>query len=73
MYDELFINFGKNVGANIFDQNRAYVALGYKVPILGRLEVGYMHQPLFKSDGIGVENNHTIMIGLMTNTSASKK
>lgn len=34
------VNFGEKVGLNLFDQNRAYVALGYKVPKLGRLEVG---------------------------------
>lgn len=63
-YDEAFINFGKNVGLNVFDQNRAYAALGYKLKGLGRLEVGYMLQRLFKADGVKTENNHTLMVGL---------
>lgn len=64
--DEAFINFGKNVGKNIFDQNRFYAGLGYKVPSVGRLELGYMEHTLFKSDGIKVENNHTLQIGLFS-------
>jgi hypothetical protein len=64
VYEEPFISFGKNVRVNIFDQNRAYIALGYKLPKVGRLEVGYLNQKVFKADGIHVENNHTLQIGL---------
>ncbi|MFZ4545327.1 MAG: DUF2490 domain-containing protein, partial [Saprospiraceae bacterium] len=63
-YDEFFINFGKNVKYNIFDQNRAYVALGYKIPKVGRLELGYLNQMLMKPDGIKIENNHTLAVTL---------
>jgi len=63
-YDELFINFGKNVALNIFDQNRAYLAIGYKIPKLGRLEIGYLNQLIVKSNGIQVENNHTLQLGI---------
>ncbi len=65
-YDEVMISFGKNVGMNIFDQNRAYAALGYKVPKLGRVELGYMNQQLMKSDGIKIENNHTLQMALFS-------
>jgi MFS superfamily sulfate permease-like transporter len=63
-YDELLINFGKNVAANLFDQNRAYIALGYKIPHIGRLETGYLYQAIQKSDGVKIENNHTFQLGL---------
>lgn len=63
-YHELMLNFGRTVGFNVFDQNRAYLAIGYKLPLLGRLEVGYLHQHILKGDGIKVENNHTLQIGL---------
>lgn len=66
VYDEFFVNFGKHVTANIFDQNRAYLALGYKIPKVGRLELGYMNQLLFKFDGIKVENNHTLQLGILS-------
>ena len=67
LYDELFVNFGKKVGMNLFDQNRLYAAIGYKIPKVGRLEVGYMLQTLVKSDGIKIEDNHTLQVGLSAN------
>jgi Protein of unknown function (DUF2490) len=72
-YDEMLVNFGDNVAANTFDQNRAYIALGYKVPKLGRLEVGYMLQTIFKSDGIKVERNRTLQVGLTSTLDFYKK
>ena len=72
-YDELFVNFGKNVALNIFDQNRIYIALGYKIPKIGRLEIGYLNQRIIKSDGIKVENNRTLQVGLVSNIDFYKK
>jgi hypothetical protein len=66
-YDEVLVSFGKNVQNNLFDQNRAYIALGYRLPKVGRLELGYMNQLLLKSDGVRLENNHTLMVGLSSN------
>jgi hypothetical protein len=66
-YDEFFISFGKNVELNVFDQNRAYIALGYKIPKVGRLEIGYLNQLIFKSDGIKVERNNTLQVALISN------
>ncbi len=43
-YDELFVGFGKNVGENIFDQNRIGVVLGYKFNEAVKLELGYLNQ-----------------------------
>jgi Protein of unknown function (DUF2490) len=72
-YEEVFINFGSNVQANIFDQNRAYAALGYKFPKWGKLEIGYMNQLLLKSDGIKIENNQTFQIGFSSTLDFYKK
>lgn len=58
--DEVFFNFGKNVDRNMFDQNRAYVALGRDVGHQTRLEVGFMEQTLQRRGGQVFENNHTI-------------
>ena len=44
VYDELMIGFGKNVGENIFDQNRIGVLVGYKFNNLVRVEGGYLNQ-----------------------------
>jgi hypothetical protein len=67
IYNEVFVNFGKNVGLNIFDQNRAYIAIGYKYPRLGRIEVGLMDQIIVKADGKRIENNPTLQVGLTSN------
>ncbi|MBL7755230.1 MAG: DUF2490 domain-containing protein [Chitinophagaceae bacterium] len=64
LYDEVMLNFGKNIAANFFDQNRLYLALGYKIPKWGRLELGYLEQTIFKPDGIKIENNRTLQLGL---------
>lgn len=46
LYDELFIGFGKNVNANIFDQNRLGALLGYRFNKYIRIEAGYLNQIL---------------------------
>lgn len=44
--DELFIGAGKNLGINIFDQNRIFLMLGYKMNKKVSLEGGYFNQTL---------------------------
>jgi len=66
VYDEILINFGGNVAANVFDQNRAYIALGKTVSPSMRLEVGYMNQLLQQRNGRIFENNHTLMVSVFS-------
>ena len=69
-YDELMVNFGKEVAYNVFDQNRLYAALGITITPALKLELGYLYQLLMLrslSEGKNrVENNHTIQIGLFS-------
>jgi hypothetical protein len=51
IFDEVFINAGKNVGNNIFDQNRFLTSLGYKVAPDVRIELGYLNQLAFQNIG----------------------
>lgn len=44
--DEIFIGAGKNLGANIFDQNRIFLLAGYKHNKNISLEAGYINQNL---------------------------
>ena len=73
LYDELFINFGKEVGYNIFDQNRLYGAIGYTISPVLKLELGYLYQvvQLRTLDATSlrkrIENNHTFQVGLFSN------
>jgi len=43
-FDEVFLNFGRNVGANSFNQNRVAVGLGYHFNRDFRLELQYINQ-----------------------------
>lgn len=56
--DELFIGAGKNLGVNIFDQNRIFLLAGYKFNKNISLETGYINQTLQQGRKI---NNSTIM------------
>jgi hypothetical protein len=56
--DELFIGAGKNLGTNIFDQNRIFLLLGYKLNKKISIEAGYFNQTLQQGRRI---NNNTII------------
>jgi len=56
--DEIFIGAGKKLGTNIFDQNRIFLLLGYKLNKKISIETGYMNQTLQQGRRI---NNSTIM------------
>lgn len=44
VYDEVLLGFGKNVGENVFDQNRFGLLLGYRFSPKVRLEGGFLSQ-----------------------------
>lgn len=44
--DEVFIGWGKNIGANVFDQNRIGLFAGCRISPLLKLEAGYINQVL---------------------------
>ena len=46
LYDEIFVGFGENVNANVFDQNRIGIQLGYRFNKNVRIEGGYLNQIL---------------------------
>lgn len=77
-YDEVFLGFGRNVNRNLFDQNRAYLALGYKISPQASLEAGYLNQrvqqrnPLPTGESV-LENNHTLQLGLTYNVDFRRK
>ncbi len=66
-YDEVFINFGKSSKLNLLDQNRIYWALGFQFSLNSNVQLGYLNQIVVKSDGVRIENNHTLMVSLMHN------
>jgi hypothetical protein len=70
-YDEFFLNFGKEVAYNLFDQNRAYAAIGLTANQYLKIEVGYLYQivqlrslDLSATPKNKMESNHTLQAGL---------
>ena len=68
LYDEVFIGFGKNVNANVFDQNRLGLLLGYRFSKQFRLEAGYLYQTLQYGRQINGQNVFQNNSGLIINT-----
>jgi hypothetical protein len=62
--DEIFINFGKNIIANVFDQNRVTVTLGRNFSGATRVEVGMTEQTLQQRGGQVFEHNHIMLIAV---------
>jgi len=68
VYNEVMIGFGKNVAANIFDQNRIGILLGYRFNKNLRIEAGYLNQTLQFGRLINGRNVFQSNNGLMVNT-----
>ena len=77
LYDEIFIGFGENVNANIFDQNRIGVLLGYRFNKNVRIEGGYLNQTVQFGRQISgqnvFQNNNGIIINANFNIELNKK
>lgn len=76
-YDEIFIGFGSNVNANVFDQNRIGALVGYRFNKQIRIEAGYLNQIIQFGrliDGKNIfQNNHGLIINCNFNFDFSKK
>ena len=71
VYDEIFINFGKKVAYNIFDQNRWAANVGIKFNKNVSLELGYLLQTLQQRNLLATnqsvfEQNNTLTTVLVT-------
>ncbi|WP_019987957.1 DUF2490 domain-containing protein [Rudanella lutea] len=76
-FDEVFIGFGRNVGQNIFNQNRLSAGLGYQVSDALQIELNFLNQvlqhadldpvsgrPVFEiNNGFRLNLNHTLDFG----------
>jgi hypothetical protein len=68
VYDEVFVGFGEYVNANVFDQNRIGVLLGYRFNKTFRLEGGYLNQTLQYGRLINGKNGFQNNNGLIVNS-----
>jgi hypothetical protein len=71
LLDEVFVGFGKNVGANVFDQNRLAVLLGYKVNKNVKIEAGYLSQILQQGKRVNDKSVFQYNSGFMLTTHLS--
>ena len=67
VYDEVLVGFGENVNANIFDQNRIGILLGYRFSKTLRIEGGYLNQTLQFGRLINSQNVFQYNNGLIIN------
>lgn len=76
-YDEVFIGFGKNVNANVFDQNRLAILLGYTFNKRIKIEGGYLNQILQlgrQVNGLNVfQHNQGLILNTYINLDLRKK
>ncbi|MCS6795577.1 MAG: DUF2490 domain-containing protein [Raineya sp.] len=76
IYDEIFIGFGKNLGENIFDQNRLGILLGYQFSKKFKVEGGFFNQILLlgrEVNGVNIlQNNTGIILNAVFNISLEK-
>jgi hypothetical protein len=64
--NEIFLNYAPRHGARVFDQNRAYAAIGRLLGKDTRIEAGYMQQTLLQRNGRILEFNHTIHVAVFS-------
>jgi len=67
-YDEILISFGKNVGENIFDQNRIALMAGCKFNKYFRIEAGYINQIIQLAREVDNKNIFQHNNGIVLNT-----
>lgn len=67
-YNEILIGFGKNVGENIFDQNRIGFLLGKSINHSFRIEAGYINQIVQLGREVNNRNVFQYNSGVILNT-----
>jgi len=65
---EVMVNWGANIGGNVFDQHRMSWMLGYRLSRHLRLEAGFMEQLTLRANGRSLERNHTLMFTVLPST-----
>lgn len=67
IWDEPFIQFGKNIGLNVLDQNRLYAGIGWRIDKDRNIQLGYVNHYWIKADGRRAERNHTLQVAITWN------
>ncbi|MBX7262207.1 MAG: DUF2490 domain-containing protein, partial [Chitinophagales bacterium] len=73
LFDEVFINAGKKVQKNVFDQNRLGLAVKYNFNKTVATEISYIYNIQQKSNGDDMYNRQILRFTLYTNFNILKK
>ncbi|MFY7665636.1 DUF2490 domain-containing protein [Flavobacterium sp.] len=68
VYDEIFLGFGEDIGANVFDQNRLGLLLGCNLTSNFKIEAGYLNQIVQFGRNINNQDVYQYNNGLIVNT-----
>ena len=71
--DEIMFNIGKKIVKNVFDQNRIYIALNYKLNAFYALEVGYMNWFQQQKTGTDFYNRDILRLSIFHNIDFKNK
>lgn len=75
-FNEVFIGFGKNIGVNIFDQNRSCLLAGCKINSHLSIETGFFSQILTQASRINnkpvIQKNQGLQVSLFIRTDTRK-
>jgi hypothetical protein len=63
-YDEVFAHIGFQKSDFLLDQNRFSTTLGWQLNPTTDLQLGYLNQHIWKTNGLQKENNHTLQLTL---------
>jgi hypothetical protein len=73
LQDEVFINMGKEIKYNYFDQNRFFVGLGYQIDTHLNCQIGYMNVFQQRTSGNQFFDTHTLRFFVFHNLDLRKK
>jgi Protein of unknown function (DUF2490) len=73
LYNEIFVEWGRNVVYHKPDQNRVFVGLGYQFTKTLSVQTGFFYQMLIKLSGVKQEDNIGFQLQVNYNIDLSKK
>lgn len=68
LFDELFVNFGRNIAVRHYDQNRVYAALGVNINRTNRIEFAYLWTCVQNRVPVRMVNQHSVLISLFNSS-----
>lgn len=71
-YNEVFVDFGKNVIYHNPDQNRLFAGIGYQPGKKFTVTTGFLYHMLIKLNGVQQENNFGVQMNLAYNIDLTK-